>query len=90
MAKVKERKAMAKHLEHWEPCKLEEDLGLAEAEAKAKVEEKEKARKEEKGKKVRGKGKAKERKEKAKDLDCLSNLSPGRTLGKRMPQQTLS
>ena len=51
MAKVKERKAMAKHLEHWEPCKLEEDLGLAEAEAKAKVEEKEKARKEEKARK---------------------------------------
>eukprot|EP00439_Symbiodinium_sp_Y106_P036923 s4635_g4.t1 len=71
-AKVKERKAMAKRLEHLEPCKLEKVLGLAEAEAKAKVEEKEeekeKVRKEEKARKAEAKAKAKE---KVKDLEEL-------------------
>ena len=94
-AKEKERKDMAKPLEHSVLCKQEEDLGSDEEEEKVKavdkVEEKEKARKEEKERKAKEEVKVKERKAKENDLAelCAGFLSR-RTLGKRIPQQTLS
>ncbi|OLQ07020.1 hypothetical protein AK812_SmicGene9685 [Symbiodinium microadriaticum] len=72
-AKEKERKDMAKPLEHSVLCKQEEDLGSDEEEEKVKavdkVEEKEKARKEEKERKA---------KEEVKDLEPITNPFYGR------------